>query len=309
MGLLAHLLIPHVRNNHHPHLLRPHGLGIVFLFLILVSLINNQFFSERQKVLGFATNIKSEELINLTNKEREKKGLPTLKENSILSQAASLKAKDMFSKNYWAHVSPDGTTPWEFFKSSSYFYSHAGENLARDFYTSSAVVSAWMESSSHRENILNKSYEEIGMAVIDGVLEGEETTLIVQFFGTPQKPLLSSISSDQTANSSVTGETEGQPSRVAAELKPTGSKPLAVLPDSSRDQSGLNLKPLPLETLTTTQKIYVAVLLLLLVTLIVDSFILFKRRINRQGSHSVLHAGLILLLIVLIIYSSRGAII
>jgi hypothetical protein len=103
----------------------------------------------------------------------------------MLSEAARQKAGDMFAFNYWAHVSPSGRTPWAFFTDVGYKYQYAGENLARDFRDPGAVVNAWMNSPSHRENIVNSKYQEIGVAVVDGTLQGVETALVVQLFGTP----------------------------------------------------------------------------------------------------------------------------
>ena len=92
----------------------------------------------------------------------------------------------MFNKQYWAHTAPDGKEPWDFMSEAGYSYQVAGENLARDFSTTSAMVAAWMASPTHRANIMNGRYTEIGIAVINGTLEGVETTLVVQMFGTPR---------------------------------------------------------------------------------------------------------------------------
>lgn len=136
-------------------------------------------------VLGYSANISPEKIIELTNLERAGLGLSPLKHNSLLSEAARQKAADMFAFNYWAHVSPSGRTPWSFFSDVGYKYQYAGENLARDFRDPDSVVRAWMNSPSHRENIVNGKYSEIGVAVVDGSLQGAETTLVVQLFGTP----------------------------------------------------------------------------------------------------------------------------
>src|SRR3989338_7182361 len=103
--------------------------------------------------------------------------------NPELSLAAEKKAEDMFARNYWAHNGPNGSTPWDFIKGAGYTYIYAGENLAKDFQNSNDVVQAWMKSPSHRENILRKEYQDIGFAVVNGVLNGEETTLVIQMFG------------------------------------------------------------------------------------------------------------------------------
>jgi hypothetical protein len=90
----------------------------------------------------------------------------------------------MFARDYWAHVSPQGVQPWHFITQSNYAYRYAGENLARDFSDPDSVIKAWIASPSHRDNLLNPKYQDIGVAVVDGKLGGRDTTLVVQFFGT-----------------------------------------------------------------------------------------------------------------------------
>lgn len=149
-------------------------------------------------VLGYASNIYVDELLKYTNQKRAEFGLSPLSMNSELSKAAEAKAKDMFSKNYWAHVSPDGIQPWDFILNAGYDYSYAGENLAKNFTTSKEVVDAWYDSPSHRENLLGENYQDIGFAVVNGVLDGYETTLVVQTFGKPRVPTYLSSSSPES---------------------------------------------------------------------------------------------------------------
>lgn len=139
-------------------------------------------------ILGYASNIHIQELLNYTNKEREKVGVSDLKMNSSLSVAAEQKAKDMFAQGYWAHVAPDGKEPWDFILAQDYDYAYAGENLAKNFNDSEEVVRAWYNSPSHRENLLSRNYNEVGFAVVNGVLNGYETTLVVQMFGKVRTP-------------------------------------------------------------------------------------------------------------------------
>jgi hypothetical protein len=109
------------------------------------------------------------------------------RENGQLSAAAQGKAQHMFANNYWDHFAPDGTSPWDFIVNSGYKYKFAGENLAYNYMFSDDVVNAWMDSPSHRANIVRAEYTEIGFAVQNGNLLGEDTTLVVQMFGTPQQ--------------------------------------------------------------------------------------------------------------------------
>lgn len=134
-------------------------------------------------VLGFATDITVEKVLELVNGKREENNLPPLVLSSELSQAATKKASDMFINNYWAHISPTGTTPWNFITSSGYQYLYAGENLAKDFDKTEDMVGAWMSSTTHRANILKPEYTDIGLSVMNGKLNGSDTTLVVQEFG------------------------------------------------------------------------------------------------------------------------------
>jgi len=137
-------------------------------------------------VLGYSSNITIVDLLNETNGMREEHGLERLRLNPELTNAATEKARHMFAHDYWAHIAPDGTEPWDFILTQEYDYSYAGENLAKSFNTSDEVVEAWFRSPTHKDNLLNPHYTEIGFAVVNGVLDGYETTLVVQMFGRPR---------------------------------------------------------------------------------------------------------------------------
>ena len=122
-----------------------------------------------------------------TNKERQENGgLPPLAENATLDRIAVLRLQDMFAKQYFAHVSPVGSSAMTVASSVGYQYITLGENLALgNFNGDQGVVTAWMDSPGHRANILNAHYTQIGVAVKEGVFEGEDTWLAVQIFGRP----------------------------------------------------------------------------------------------------------------------------
>lgn len=129
------------------------------------------------------------EVVTETNTERTAVGVGTLTHNERLDRAATLKAQDMLAHQYFAHRSPSGVTPWHWFSEAGYTYSRAGENLAVHFTMSEAVVRAWMESPSHRANIVNAAFTEIGVGMATGTFEGVPTTFVVQMFGTPRSTL------------------------------------------------------------------------------------------------------------------------
>lgn len=150
---------------------------------VLFQLVYNYITTGEFAVLGRSSNISVSELIENTNKQREKAGLNNLAINPKLNEAALLKAQDMFENNYWAHNSPTGVTPWKWLSDVSYTYDVAGENLAKNFPTAVATVDAWMASPSHKANILDARYQEVGFAVVDGVIDGKTNTIVVAYYG------------------------------------------------------------------------------------------------------------------------------
>jgi len=126
-------------------------------------------------------------VIEYTNIARAQNGgLPPLSENGTLDQDATIKLNDMFAKQYFEHISPSGIGPGELANEVGYAYIVVGENLALgDFGNDEKLVNAWMESPGHRANILNSSFQEIGVAVGKGMYQGRDTWLAVQSFGVP----------------------------------------------------------------------------------------------------------------------------
>lgn len=126
-------------------------------------------------------------LNDLANATRRGALLGTLHADPLLTEAAQLKANDMAKKGYFAHVGPDGTTPWHWLDRVGYEYELAGENLAVNFGESKDVHDAWMNSPSHRANLLKSGYTEIGTAVATGTYKGGPAVFIVEFYARPQR--------------------------------------------------------------------------------------------------------------------------
>ena len=121
-----------------------------------------------------------------TNTQRKNNGLGPLLENSKLNIAASLRAKDMFENQYFAHESPTGKDATHLTVGQGYDYIMIGENIALgNFKDDQELVQAWMDSPGHRANILNTRYTELGVAVLRGTFEGRTTWIAVQVFGRP----------------------------------------------------------------------------------------------------------------------------
>jgi len=133
--------------------------------------------------------VSPEAIVDLTNQNREEFGIGGLEKNDLLTLAAQLKAFDMAEKGYFSHTSPEGITPWYWFNLVRYNYSHAGENLAVNFTDSYDIDKAWMESPTHKKNIINAKFDEIGVGTAVGEYKGKEVIFVVQLFGTlEEKP-------------------------------------------------------------------------------------------------------------------------
>jgi uncharacterized protein YkwD len=179
------LFYPGEFNNHRASLIQTPFIGLFIALYLLNQSFIKSFTLLRPGVLGYSSEITVQKVYDLTNYQRQLAGLSPLHFNPVLAQSAVSKAQDMFTHNYWSHNSPQGKTPWDFFKAVGYQYSVAGENLAKDFYDTDSMMKAWINSPTHRANIINTQYQEIGIGVVNGVLNGVKTTLVVQHFGTP----------------------------------------------------------------------------------------------------------------------------
>ena len=139
--------------------------------------------AQKESPQSFLTN---QGVVKFTNIQREKNGLTPLTENSLLSQAAKIKIEDMFEKQYFDHVSPEGLDVGKLAENTGYEFIIIGENLALgNFLNDDVLVQGWMDSPGHRDNILNSRYQEIGVAVLRGIYQGKTTWLAVQTFGMP----------------------------------------------------------------------------------------------------------------------------
>ena len=177
--------IPHKGNNHHPHVLKHHvlvGYSIILILLKVIAVIGPIALPSSSL---YSSAITAKNIIDLTNQTRENLNLSKLKENDRLAKAAAAKAADMLKNQYFAHTSPSGVTPWEWIQGAGYRYRYGGENLAVHFEEAEDVEAGWLASASHRANIVNQNYTEIGVGVANGFFESVPTTFVVQMFGAP----------------------------------------------------------------------------------------------------------------------------
>ncbi|MFD1067277.1 CAP domain-containing protein [Oceanobacillus locisalsi] len=108
-----------------------------------------------------------QEVVDLTNEEREKQGLEPLEIDTELSGVASEKSKDMQENNYFDHNSPSYGSPFDMMQSFDIDYNTAGENIAQGQQSPEEVVDAWMNSEGHRENIMNGDFTHIGIGHVE----------------------------------------------------------------------------------------------------------------------------------------------
>lgn len=151
-------------------------------------------------VLGASIGITPYSLMSETNHDRQTLHVGELTLSSQLQAAAQAKAEDMAARGYWAHISPSGTSPWQFINQSGYKYQAAGENLAYGFTNSDEVIRGWMNSREHRTNLLNTNYQNVGFGVAQAASfqGGKHQTIVVAMYGEPT--IASGIAPSTTGN-------------------------------------------------------------------------------------------------------------
>ncbi|MEK7565588.1 MAG: CAP domain-containing protein [Patescibacteria group bacterium] len=280
--VFLHLFTPRHTNNQRPRALHLSAISF-YIGVLLVFQIGLTFLVRvAPGVLGYATNITIDDLLKNTNEQRIQQGAPVISLNNELSTAAKAKAEDMFANQYWAHTSPTGRDPWYFILNTGYNYLYAGENLARDFADSQGVVNAWMNSPTHKENLLNSRYQEVGFAVVNGKYNGYETTLVVQVLGTKQ-------GSAPTVNA---------PQKPAA-IVPTPPPAPPVIGE---------VKSVKIDLFSLTKKFSFGLVSLLMIVLAIDAILVYRRRTIRISGHNLAHMMMLVVLLVVLNLVGRGAI-
>jgi hypothetical protein len=322
-SIIYHLFHPQRSNNHRPRVL--HSKPLTYLSLIALGffgLLNGALSRSPNLgyILGFASSITPSQVVELTNAERARAGLPPLTLSSKLTGAALSKGQDMFNDQYWAHVAPDGKEPWSFISENGYSYRVAGENLARDFSNSGDMMSAWMRSPTHKANIVNTRYQEIGIAVIDGVLGGHETTLVVQMFGSPQhigavvpkEAARVKVNEDpenigEISNKEKTEETilEQEFSSFVVEADELSFFEPAVLSGALVPQGNFVIPPL-FSALQLTKAFFLALIIMIVLTLVYDAFIIGNRKTSRMVGKNLAHIIFLIGVSFLLIFFKGG---
>ena len=181
---IKYSIIPSESNNYKSRFLQSNFLLYVVVLLFVLRIGATLISTNIPSNIFFADITKSV-LENLVNQTRQSAGLLPLTENQQLDAAAQMKAENMLQNNYFDHTSPAGITPWYWFLKAGYDYHYAGENLAIGFFDSQEVYNAWLNSPTHKANIVNSHYTEVGTAVLSGY-GGGNTIIVVQEFGSEQ---------------------------------------------------------------------------------------------------------------------------
>lgn len=193
---------------------------IPMLLVVIIALAASHLLAPRptSAVLGASSDFSTATLLATTNQQRYMAHESPLSVNTMLTRAAQSKANDMVRQNYWSHESPDGGTPWSFIAATGYTYQLAGENLAYGFTSAKQAIAAWMNSTEHRRNLLNRDFTDVGFGVSSSSNfqnHGPAVVLVAMYAEPRTTPVDQSLSAVQTLHSKpvarveVLGSTEG----------------------------------------------------------------------------------------------------
>lgn len=180
-------------------------LPLLTILFVITSIVQPwRLPNKNSGVLSYATKMSVQGLLDSTNEARAQNNENPLKINSKLTKAAQSKANDMSEKDYWSHDTPSGQAPWVFISKYHYTYQKAGENLAYGFSDPGEVLAGWLNSPSHRENVLDKSFQDVGFgfAKSSNFQKSGPTTIVVAMYGTSTASPVGSFSTTEAkANS------------------------------------------------------------------------------------------------------------
>ncbi len=228
-------VIPNPDNDFRPLALRHQSLSAVTALLLVAKIAAASLIAILPIPAELST-ITSARIVELTNARRKQVGLGTLAANSALASAAAQKAQDMLDKDYFAHISPAGVTPWFWMAKVGYEYEVAGENLAIDFIEAEDVVAAWLASPTHKDNMLLPAYTETGVAVATGEFQGGTSIVVVHMFGKSTGP----SSAKASAGKQTAGTTAPTSSATPLPTPLPAPSDTAPPPGCGSDKSGYN---------------------------------------------------------------------
>ncbi|MBA3758522.1 CAP domain-containing protein [Candidatus Saccharibacteria bacterium] len=307
---------PHVRKRYGHHQKRSKQFHHVYLpyLPLVISIIASVLlsgWSPKTATLAYATNVSQGGLLQSTNSERASNGQASLALNQQLNSAAQAKANDMVARNYWSHNTPDGQEPWVFVNNAGYKYLKAGENLAYGFNDSSSTVTGWMNSPTHKANMLDSAFSEVGFGFANSEAyngSGPET-VVVAMYGKPQTLASTSQPTAPTAQPAAaqpTAQTAPAPA-VEQPLEPapaqatlTENIPQSTTPAFSTETAGLEPITVPVSRVESITKgqvpwagLGVAVVIGLALAAILMKHGLAVRHLLRDSERFVIHHPLL----------------
>lgn len=221
---------------------------LIFLFTGIFLNLSWLYITQTKLFADISGNL----IVEMTNQARAKEGLKPLTVNPELTAAATAKASDMIKNGYFAHFSPTNVSPWFWIKQNGYNYKYAGENLAMNFSETDQVIDGWLNSPLHKANLLNTHYEDIGVAVLSGQVNGENRVVVVQMFGSPKTTSNNFVSKAEAAETTPTTKiTTIRTTTTAAKPAPTTTKPITTTSSTSTTLLVTTTEPIA-ETTTTT---------------------------------------------------------
>lgn len=299
---LKYYLIASEENDYQPFITKPIALAVFILIIWALRLLG-------PTAVSFAeSTIDAGDLMVKINIERTQRFIPALLTDQRLDSAASVKSNDMLARGYFAHQNPENDYVWPTIEKTGYTpYLTLGENLAMDFVSADAVVRAWMNSPTHRENIVNDRFQDQGMASIFGLFEpNHNSILITNLFGT----LLNSTPAPAVAKAST-------PPAPIQPVEPTNKQTetlaeLETVIETIIDPSPLHQNQTEiLVTGPTTNipvsedvqflnffRIFISILVAIYALfLIVDSIIIHQAKIQRVNMHASPHTVIFLIIV------------
>lgn len=204
----------------------------IFVLIKIISLIVTPDIHK-----GFASDLTIDNILNAVNKERTLRNIGVLNPNSMLTIAGQSKADDMQNRHYFAHVDPDGNYIWDKIIAAGYSpYLQLGENLAIEFYDTESLISAWMNSPTHRANILQEGFRDQGMGInLGDTAYGQYHSAIANTFGTLATPVTKEpkVKTTPQPKKTTTPKTTTPPQKVLSEETPKQPEPVSPPPSTT----------------------------------------------------------------------------
>lgn len=317
MSRFSRVFIAGPENDFHPPVLSYKAFLAYALLLLIIRLILGA-------VPAQSAAVDSQKLMELINDERKNRNLTTLLVNSSLLTAADSKSQDMIDRDYFAHIDPDGKYVWPRIEAAGYYpYKTLGENLALDFATSEGMIKAWIDSPSHRANLLNPDFVDQGLSALYGDFQGRYTNLTTSLFGALAKITRRTVQAESSSPPPPAPdiETSEPPPQPEPEPKPSPAQDDSVIslaPNEAPEQpvtSTTRSSPLPIASypgLSVQTKINPAIFwsriiftlfgIFLLTILCFDSFIIYRHELAIARSRPAYHLfGFILITLVSIL--------